>query len=379
MPKKKNKKRVLEEEPKLTHDQYRQKIADREAILLELRNTLEQEELTIKDAKSKLKEVLEQREEIETLLTNQIIKKEDFIDSAVDTHEEIEEKREGEENKLNQRQEDENKDQGIELGGMKQETMRLKQSRNHIYPLALERKKLQTAIFDQQKLLKDNTILFRDTLYDTDKNKLIGFHAKKAELGNKIGDLVVKFRKVSKLQLERTNQVVVRENAVLSKKLLKIDPKARVSLTKAMSLKNQFQEYQCLARTYQDMRLPKTETVVDGTIQMLSKENSEKRRIIQGLVNKYRSLEDELDEQQSEKECDLDTIHRIRELERALTAHRVQTTRLKSTIQQSEEDIKLAIQIKQKLKNASTNFKSVCKMLIEDAKLAEPRIRKRLR
>ena len=123
---------------------------------------------------------------------------------------------------------------------------------------------------------------------------------------------------------------------------------------------------------------------------MLSKENSEKRRIIQGLVNKYRSLEDELDEQQSEKESDLDNIHRIRELERALTAHRVQTTRLKSTIQQSKEDINLAVQIKQKLKNASTNFKvsnsfsievlifkSVCKMLSEDARLVEPMIRKK--
>ena len=63
-------------------------------------------------------------------------------------------------------------------------------------------------------------------------------------------------------------RVVVRENAVLSKKLLKIDPKARVSLTKAMSLKDQFQQYQCLSRTYQDLRLPKTETVVDGTIQV---------------------------------------------------------------------------------------------------------------
>lgn len=57
----------------------------------------------------------EQRNEIESLLTRQVIEKEDFIDAAVDTHEEIEEKRDGEIVALNERIEKEKKEQTTEV------------------------------------------------------------------------------------------------------------------------------------------------------------------------------------------------------------------------------------------------------------------------
>ncbi len=57
----------------------------------------------------------EQRNEIESLLTRQVIEKEDFIDAAVDTHEEIEEKRDGEIAALNERIEKEKKEQTTEV------------------------------------------------------------------------------------------------------------------------------------------------------------------------------------------------------------------------------------------------------------------------
>ena len=44
-----------------------------------------------------------------------MIEKEDFIDSAVDTHEEIEEKRDSEVAALTEREEKEKKDQTVEL------------------------------------------------------------------------------------------------------------------------------------------------------------------------------------------------------------------------------------------------------------------------
>jgi len=62
-----------------------------------------------------LEEVKEQRNEIESLLTRQVIEKEDFIDAAVDTHEEIEEKRDGEIVALNERIEKEKKEQTTEV------------------------------------------------------------------------------------------------------------------------------------------------------------------------------------------------------------------------------------------------------------------------
>ena len=49
------------------------------------------------------------------MLTRQVIEKEDFIDSAVDTHEEIEEKRDSEVAALTEREEKEKKDQTVEL------------------------------------------------------------------------------------------------------------------------------------------------------------------------------------------------------------------------------------------------------------------------
>ena len=62
-----------------------------------------------------MEEVKEQRNEIESLLTRQVIEKEDFIDAAVDTHEEIEEKRDGEIVALNERIEKEKKEQTTEV------------------------------------------------------------------------------------------------------------------------------------------------------------------------------------------------------------------------------------------------------------------------
>ena len=49
------------------------------------------------------------------MLTIQVIEKEDFIDSAVDTLEEIEEKRDGEVNALTEREEKENREQTAKL------------------------------------------------------------------------------------------------------------------------------------------------------------------------------------------------------------------------------------------------------------------------
>ena len=56
--------------------------------------------------------------------------------------------------------------------------MRLKQTKNHLVPLAFEKKRLQTSIFEKEELVQKNTVLFKDTLYDTDRNQLIDINTK---------------------------------------------------------------------------------------------------------------------------------------------------------------------------------------------------------
>ena len=56
--------------------------------------------------------------------------------------------------------------------------MRFKQTKNHLVPLAFERKRLETSIFEKEDLIQKNTVLFKDTLYDTEKIQLIDINTK---------------------------------------------------------------------------------------------------------------------------------------------------------------------------------------------------------
>ncbi len=56
--------------------------------------------------------------------------------------------------------------------------MRLKQTKNHLVPLAFEKKRLQSSISEKKELVQKNAVLFKDKLYETDRNKLIDINTK---------------------------------------------------------------------------------------------------------------------------------------------------------------------------------------------------------
>ncbi|CBY15956.1 unnamed protein product [Oikopleura dioica] len=79
---------------------------------------------------------------------------------------------------------------------------------------------------------------------------------------------------------------------------------------------------------------------------------------------KERPEKDEIAVMSSDNE--LEVMHQIREVERALATHRVHSASSRETIKQTRANIDLACRVKEQLSGAVNNFRDVCRMMLDD-------------
>ena len=100
---------------------------------------------------------------------------------------------------------------------------------------------------------------------------------------SKLLDLVAQYRKVSKIQIKATSNMVVHDNQKITRKALRVDDKAKESLLKEQEIKQTLHLKEIELRTYQDARVHRGPHVTDGTVQTLTSENALRKRQIRDL------------------------------------------------------------------------------------------------
>lgn len=113
----------------------------------------------------------------------------------------------------------------------------------------------------------------------------------KLDVITKLAELVVQYRKVSKIQISQTSNMVVLDNAKVTRKVQRIDYGAKVTMENEQKVKKELNEQLIKLRTYQDTRINQP-NVTDGSVQIFTRENAVRKRKIRdlGLIQHFHSF-----------------------------------------------------------------------------------------